>query len=66
MISTGQIFFFGGIAGMAVTAVVALICIGMMRKKGEALRSEIWKNIADTALDIEKTGGIEENEDGYF
>lgn len=43
MISTGQIFFFGGIVGMVVTAVVALICIGMMRKKGEALRSEIWK-----------------------
>lgn len=43
MISTGQIFFFGGIVGMAITAVVALICIGMMRKKGEDLRNEIWK-----------------------
>lgn len=43
MISTGQIFFFGGIAGMVVTTIIALLCIGMMRKKGEALRSEIWK-----------------------
>lgn len=43
MLSTGQIFFFGGIAGMAASAVVALICIGIMRKKGEELRSEIWK-----------------------
>lgn len=43
MLSTGQIFFIAGIAGMIATAVVALICIGMMRKKGETLRSEIWK-----------------------
>lgn len=43
MFSTGQIFLFAGIAGMIVTAVVAMICVGMMRKKGENLRSEIWK-----------------------
>lgn len=43
MISTGQIFFFAGIAGMALTAVASIFCIGMMRKKGETIRSEVWK-----------------------
>lgn len=43
MVSTGQIFFFVGIVGMVVTAVVSLVCIGMMRKKEENIRSEIWK-----------------------
>lgn len=43
MISTGQIFFFGGIIGTVSIIIVASICAVFMKKKGENIRSEIWK-----------------------
>lgn len=43
MVSTGTIFFFGGIAGMAATVVVAGITTAVLSRKSRQLKEKIWK-----------------------
>lgn len=43
MISTGQIFFLGGIIGLIVTAIGALIGTAILKRKEKRIQETIWK-----------------------
>ncbi len=41
--STGQIFFAAGIAGMIATAIAAVIAVWVLHRQEKKLREQIWK-----------------------
>lgn len=41
--STGQIFFAAGIAGMIATAIAAVIAVCVLHRQEKKLREQIWK-----------------------
>lgn len=41
--STGQLFFAAGAAGMIATAILALVSIRLLRKEKKELQEQIWK-----------------------
>lgn len=41
--STGQIFFVAGIAGMIATVVVAIVVFRSLRQQEKKIKEQIWK-----------------------
>lgn len=41
--STGQLFFAAGIAGMIAVAILAAVSIRLLRKEKKELQQQIWK-----------------------
>ena len=42
VLSTGQIFFIGGIAGLLVAFVATVVSVSVFHKKEKRLKEEIW------------------------